>query len=132
MIDKKYREPYVKISPMIWRTSMPPLEAVSPPTRADVWNVSNAHCRVRYQLLAEAEPDLLCRVLNHFALQFLVPQQVNVLQQNDLLSIDVVLDGLSWHRAQVIAEKLRNLISVCSVDLQPADSSWAQPAQAVG
>lgn len=111
---------------------MPPLEAVSTPTRADVWNVSNAHCRAHYQLLAEAEPDLLCRVLNHFALQFLVPQQVNVLQQNDLLSIDVVLDGLSWHRAQVIAEKLRNLISVCSVDLQPADSSWTQSTQAVG
>lgn len=112
---------------------MPPLEAVSTtPTRADVWNVSNAHCRVHYQLLAEAEPDLLCRVLNHFALQFLVPQQVNVLQQDDLLSIDVVLDGLSWHRAQVIAEKLRNLISVCSVDLQSADSAWIQPAQAAG
>lgn len=112
---------------------MPPLEAVSTtPTRADVWNISNAHCRVRYQLLAEAEPDLLCRVLNHFALQFLIPQQVNMLQQDDLLSIDVVLDGLSWHRAQVIAEKLRNLISVCSVDLQPAESSWVQPAQAVG
>ncbi|VVO29269.1 hypothetical protein [Pseudomonas fluorescens] len=112
---------------------MPPLEAVSTtPTRADVWNVSNAHCRVHYQLLAEAEPDLLCRVLNHFALQFLVPQQVNVLQQGDLLSIDVVLDGLSWHRAQVIAEKLRNLISVCSVDLQSAESAWAQPAQATG
>ena len=111
---------------------MPPLEVVSPSTRADVWNVNNAHCRVRYQLFAEAEPDLLCRVLNHFALQFLVPQQVNVLQQDDLLSIDVVLDGLSWHRAQVIAEKLRNLISVCSVDLQPADSSWTQSTQAVG
>lgn len=112
---------------------MPPLEAVSTtPSRADVWNVSNAHCRVHYQLLAEAEPDLLCRVLNHFALQFLIPQQVNVLQQDDLLSIDVVLDGLSWHRAQVIAEKLRNLISVCSVDLQPAESAWAQPAQAAG
>lgn len=112
---------------------MPPLEAVSTtPTRADVWNVSNAHCRVHYQLLAEAEPDLLCRVLNHFALQFLIPQQVNVLQQDNLLSIDVVLDGLSWHRAQVIAEKLRNLISVCSVDLQPAESAWAQPAQATG
>ncbi|MCX7080639.1 MAG: hypothetical protein NTV76_15085, partial [Pseudomonas sp.] len=111
---------------------MPPLEAVSTtPTRADVWSVNNTHCRVHYQLLAEAEPDLLCRVLNHFALQFLIPQQVNVLQQDDLLSIDVVLDGLSWHRAQVIAEKLRNLISVCSVDLQPADASWAQqPAQA--
>ncbi|MCU1749710.1 hypothetical protein [Pseudomonas sp. 6D_7.1_Bac1] len=112
---------------------MPPLEAVrNTPTRADVWNVSNAHCRVHYQLLAEAEPDVLCRALNLFALQFLVPQQVNVLRRDDLLSIDIVMDGLSWHRAQVIAEKLRNLISVCSVELQAADSQWVQAAQATG
>ena len=44
---------------------MPHLEAVNTPcARADVWNVGNAHCRVHYQLLAEAEPDLLCRALN--------------------------------------------------------------------
>ncbi|RON08252.1 hypothetical protein BK659_16990 [Pseudomonas brassicacearum] len=112
---------------------MPPLEAVSnTPTRTDVWNISNAHCRVHYQLLAEAEPDVLCRTLNLFALQFLVPQHVNVLRQDDLLSIDIVMDALSWHRAQVIAEKLRNLISVCSVELQTADSQRVQPAQATG
>ncbi|UVM38551.1 hypothetical protein LOY28_28255 [Pseudomonas sp. B21-017] len=112
---------------------MPPLEAVNTaPARADVWNVSNTHCRVQYQLLAEAEPDLLCRALNLFALQFLTPQQVNVQRLDDLLSIDIVMDGLSWHRAQVIAEKLRNLISVCSVNLQTADSAWQEPAQAAG
>lgn len=112
---------------------MPHLEAVNTPcVRADAWNVSNAHCRVHYQLLAEAEPDLLCRALNLFALQFLTPEQVNVQRTDDLLSIDIVLEGLSWHRAQVIAEKLRNLISVCSVDLQRADSAWEAPAQATG
>lgn len=112
---------------------MPHLEAVNTShTRADVWNVSNAHCRVHYQLLAEAEPDLLCRALNLFALQFLTPQQVSVQRMDDLLSIDIVIDGLSWHRAQVIAEKLRNLISVCSVELQAADSAWNEPAQAAG
>lgn len=112
---------------------MPHLEAVNTsPTRADVWNFGNAHCRVRYQLLAEAEPDLLCRALNLFALQFLTPEQVHVQRQDDLLDIEVVIDGLSWHRAQVIAQKLRNLISVCSVDLQPADSAWVEPAQAAG
>ncbi|MHC8374417.1 hypothetical protein ACYZT2_27530 [Pseudomonas sp. MDT1-85] len=112
---------------------MPHLEAVNtPPARADVWNVSNAHCRVHYQLLAEAEPDLLCRALNLFALQFLTPQQVNVQRMDDLLSIDIVMDGLSWHRAQVIAEKLRNLISVCSVNLQAADCAWGEPVQAAG
>ncbi|MBK5353544.1 hypothetical protein JFU37_13630 [Pseudomonas sp. TH41] len=112
---------------------MPHLEAVNtPPTRADVWNVSNAHCRAYYQVLAEAEPDLLCRALNLFALQCLTPQQVNVQRMEDLMSIDIVMDGLSWHRAQLIADKLRNLISVCSVAVQPADAAWDEPAQAAG
>ncbi|WP_025112015.1 hypothetical protein [Pseudomonas sp. H1h] len=112
---------------------MPHLEAVnSTPTRADVWNVSNAHCLAQYQILAEAEPDLLVRVLNLFALQFLTPVQVNAERLDDLLSIDMTIDGLSWHRAEVIAEKLRNLISVCSVNLQNADAAWNTPAQAAG
>jgi len=83
-------------------------------------------------LLAEAEPDLLCRALNLFALQFLTPQQVNVQRDDDVLAIDIVIDGLSWHRAEVIAEKLRNLISVCSVALQSADVAWADAIQAAG
>ncbi|MFK9084866.1 hypothetical protein D3C76_1291150 [compost metagenome] len=112
---------------------MPYLEAVNTsPTRFDAWNAGNAHCRVHYQLLAEAEPDLLCRALNLFALQFLTPEQVQVQRQEDLLAIDIVIDGLSWHRAQVIAEKLRNLISVCSVELQSVDSAWVEAAQAAG
>ena len=112
---------------------MPYLEAVNtPPARADVWNVGNTHCRVRYQMLAEAEPDLLCRALNLFALQLLTPVQVNAQRQDDWLTIEIVIDGLSWHRAQVIAEKLRNLISVCSVELQEADAPWTEAVQAAG
>jgi hypothetical protein len=72
------------------------------------------------------------RVLNLFALQFLTPEQVNVQRQDDLLSIDLLMSGLSWHRAQVIAEKLRNLISVCAVDLHNADAAWQAPTQAAG
>ncbi|MCU0116932.1 hypothetical protein N8H74_01605 [Pseudomonas sp. B2M1-30] len=112
---------------------MPHLEAVNTPSpRADVWNVSNAHCRAQYRILAEAEPDLLVRVLNLFALQFLTPEQVSVQRLDDLLSVDMIIDGLSWHRAQVIGEKLRNLISVCSVDLQNADTAWVASAQVAG
>ncbi|PCR98321.1 hypothetical protein CP336_01495 [Pseudomonas fluorescens] len=112
---------------------MPHLEAVNTPApRADVWNASNAHCHAQYQILAEAEPDLLVRVLNLFALQFLTPEQVNVQRLDDLLSIDIVMSGLSWHRAQVIAEKLRNLISVCSVNLQNPETAWDAPTQAAG
>ena len=112
---------------------MPYLDTVNTsPARADVWSVANAHYRVRYQMLAEAEPDLLCRALNLFALQLLTPVQVNAQRQDDWLTIEIVIDGLSWHRAQVIAEKLRNLISVCSVELQEADSAWAEAVQAAG
>jgi hypothetical protein len=112
---------------------MPHLEAVNTsPIRTDVWHAGNAHCRVHYQLLAEAEPDLLCRALNLFALQFLTPQQVSAQRMDDLMSIDIVMDGLSWHRAEVIAEKLRNLINVCSVELQAADSLREAPVQAAG
>ncbi|MCX4220093.1 MULTISPECIES: hypothetical protein [Pseudomonas] len=112
---------------------MPHLEAVNTPApRADVWNASNPHCLAQYRILAEAEPDVLVRVLNLFGLQFLTPEQVNVQRMDDLLSIDIVMGGLSWHRAQVIAEKLRNLISVCSVNLQNPDAAWDAPAQATG
>ncbi|WP_413793125.1 MULTISPECIES: hypothetical protein [unclassified Pseudomonas] len=112
---------------------MPPLEAVAiAPTRADVWHATNAHCRVHYQMQAEAEPDLLCRALNLFALQGLTPRHLRVERLDDLLSLDIVMDGVSWHRAQVIAEKLRNLIGMCSVDLQGADIARVEPVQGAG
>lgn len=106
------------------------VEATSPATRIDTWAVSNAHCQAHYQIVAEAEPDVLCRVLNYFALQLLVPRQVNLQREDDLLNIDIVMDGLSWHRAQVIGEKLRNLISVCSLELRPTESARPQAVQA--
>jgi hypothetical protein len=97
---------------------MPPLEAVhNMPLRPDAWAANNAHCRAHYQLLADAEPDLLCRVLNLFAMQYLIPQKVSVLQQDGQLMIEAEVGELTWHRAQVIGEKMRNLISVYSVEL---------------
>ena len=106
------------------------VETSHPVTRVDAWAVNSAHCQARYQIVAEAEPDVLCRVLNFFALQLLTPQQVNVSREEDLLNIEVVIDGLSWHRAQVIGEKIRNLISVCSLQLWPADC--ARPEAVLG
>ena len=106
------------------------LDSPVTPLRSDVWAANAAHSSVRYSLQVEAEPDSLCRVLNLFALQFLTPHQVQMRQQDDLLNLEIGVAGLSWHRAQVIAEKLRNLVSVCSVELQSADSAWGDTAQA--
>ncbi|AMN77820.1 MULTISPECIES: hypothetical protein [Pseudomonas] len=100
-------------------------------TRVDAWAVSNAHCQAHYRIVTEAEPDVLCRVLNYFALQFLTPRQVTVNRKDDVLNIDIVMDGLSWHRAQVVGEKIRNLISVCTLDMWSADSMGPQAVVAV-
>ena len=106
------------------------VETVHSVTRADVWAVDNLHCEAHYLIVAEAEPDVLCRLLNYFALQFLTPKQVIVNRQDDLLHIDIVTDGLSWHRAQVIGEKFRNLINVCSLELWPAGCARPQAVAA--
>lgn len=99
---------------------MPHFEpASSAPLRHDAWSVGNAHCLSRYQIIAEAEADVICRLLNLFAMQYLIPQQVGVLQQDGMLMVNVEVGGLTWHRAQVIGEKMRNLVSVCSVELEP-------------
>lgn len=98
------------------------IEAAPSLTRVDAWAPNSAHCRAHYQIVAEAEPDVLCRVLNYYALQFLTPAQVTVSREKELLNIEIVLDGLSWHRAQVIGEKIRNLISVCSLDVWAIDA----------
>ena len=100
-------------------------------TRVDAWAVNSAHCQAHYRIVAEAEPDVLCRVLNYFALQCLTPRQVTVNREDDLLNINILMDGLSWHRAQVIGEKIRNLISVCSLDVWSADSAGPQAVMAV-
>ncbi|WP_339470968.1 hypothetical protein [Pseudomonas sp. EL_65y_Pfl1_R83] len=102
------------------------VETTHPVTRTDAWSTNNAHCQAHYQIVAEAEPDALCRVLNYFAMQFLTPRYVTVNREDDVLNIGIVMDGLSWHRAQVIGEKIRNLINVCELDVWSADSTGLQ------
>ncbi|WP_024676780.1 hypothetical protein [Pseudomonas syringae] len=102
---------------------MPNLEAVTAASqRPDNWSSSNALCCARYQIVAEAEPALLCQVLNLLAMQYLIPHQLTVVQQESTLIIDLHVARLSWHRAQVIGEKMRNLIDVCSVEVEQIDA----------
>lgn len=100
---------------------MTPFETAS---RPDAWSASNAHCSVRFQLAAHAEPDVLCRVLNLLAMQYLIPQQLTVTRQAERLHLDLQVGELTWHRAEVIGNRMRNLVDVEWVELhdirQPA------------
>lgn len=105
---------------------MPMLEAVpASPRRPDAWSAAQSPCAVRYRIQAAAEPALLCQVLNLFAMQYLVPSQISMLREDDELRIEVDVDGLSAHRAEVIGEKMRNLIDVDSVVVQALDHALA-------
>lgn len=39
-------------------------------------------------------------------------------QLDDVLNVEIEIAGLSWHRAELIAQKMRNLICVDEVRLQ--------------
>lgn len=103
---------------------MSAFELLTPP-RPDVWAAGNLTTTVHFSLSAEIEADVLCRVLNLFAMQYLIPCQLSAVQMADSLQIQVQVGELTWHRAQVIAEKMRNLISVFDVQITDAQ----HPAQ---
>ncbi|NBA97220.1 hypothetical protein GUY40_20100 [Pseudomonas sp. R5(2019)] len=97
------------------------MPASAAPLRSDVWNVANPHARVCLNVVIDAEPGSLCRLLNLFAMQYLTPEEVHSSRQDDTLHVQMELDGLTWHRAEVIAQKMRNLVDVHSVELELAE-----------
>ncbi|WP_298190174.1 hypothetical protein [uncultured Pseudomonas sp.] len=98
------------------------------PSRADVWAANAARTHVQYRILAEAEPDTLCRLFSYFAQQLMTPQQVNVQQSQEQFLIEVQQADISWHRAEVIAQKMRSLVSVFAVELEPCSQAGISPA----
>ncbi|MEE9098858.1 MULTISPECIES: hypothetical protein [Pseudomonas] len=72
---------------------------------------------VRYLIRAEIDADILCRLLNQFALQGHVPMEVEASRREDWLDIALRVNTLPRYRAEVIAQRMRGMVSVCSVDL---------------
>ncbi|WP_259755076.1 hypothetical protein [Pseudomonas sp. GCEP-101] len=71
----------------------------------------------RYLIRAEVDADILCRLLNQFALQGHVPAEVEASRREDWLDIALRVNTLPRYRAEVIAQRMRGMVSVCSVDL---------------
>lgn len=84
------------------------LERLAPPEAA---------VDARYLIRTEVDADILCRLLNQFALQGQVAAEVSALRQEDYLRVMLRLDTLPRHRAEVIAQRMRSMVAVCSVDL---------------
>jgi len=103
------------------------MTSFEPRVRADSWSATNPNCSARFQMEADAVPDVLSRILNFLAMQYLVPDHLAVIRRGDLLCIELQVGELSWHRAEVICNKMRNLVDVAWVQLSDA----RQPAEMV-
>jgi hypothetical protein len=72
------------------------------------------------------EPATLARVIELFALRSLLPQSVVCVAHDDEVSITVTMAGLGQDAAEVLAERLRQIVIVGSVGLERS----AQPTAA--
>lgn len=103
----------------------------TPSNRRDPWQDRPEHC-IEYHLRTDAEADVLCRLLGLFAQLQLLPHALQVQRQNDDLHVHLQLQGLSPHRAGVLAEKLKGLVCVWQVDWRHLDHSLAADAARTG
>lgn len=88
--------------------------------RPNVWETSCADTETLsiFHIEGMADPDLLCRVLNLFAVQSFTPERVRADREDHKIRLLLTFPGLSQHRASVIAEKLRSLVTVLAVRLE--------------
>ncbi|HCF2343818.1 hypothetical protein ABZQ16_17545 [Pseudomonas paraeruginosa] len=88
--------------------------------RPNVWESSCADGETLsiFHVEGMADPELLCRVLNLFAVQSFTPERVRADREEHKIRLTLAYQGLSQHRASVIAEKLRSLVTVLGVRLE--------------
>jgi hypothetical protein len=98
----------------------PSLHEVPPLQRDDPWAASQIARTVEFAIRADAEADSLCRLLGFFAQLSLVPQRVEVTRGDEGLQLTLRQDGITAHRAEVVAQKMRSLVCVAEVDWRPA------------
>ena len=68
-------------------------------------------------MVGEAGPDLLNRVVGLVAQLGLVPVDLRMHRLGDMVTLAIVQDGIDPHRAAIVAEKIRALVSVSAVEL---------------
>lgn len=80
--------------------------------------IDTAALSASFDVRADLDPNVACRVLGHFAQLGLIPSRVRICQLADELHLRVTQPHLGEHAAEVVAEKLRSLVLVRAVRLE--------------
>lgn len=79
----------------------------------------NDNCTAaRYVISADIEPSVLPRILENFALRNLTPRHLTAHQDEDELTIEVTVGGLSRTEQTHLELRLQNILPVRSVCLE--------------
>ncbi|MGN6820624.1 MAG: hypothetical protein ACTHJR_18355 [Sphingomonas sp.] len=81
----------------------------APPTRAAVFVVTSDRC-----------PHVLCRLLGLFAQQDRMVERVEAIDTRRTLRVRVQVADIDRQRAAIVAEKMRQLVMVRTVELRSA------------
>lgn len=82
----------------------------------------------RFRIDAEPDPQTLPRIAGYFAQLSLVPSQMTMRVDDDRMGIEIVLNGIDRHRAEIVAAKLGETFLVASVTLdQPRRRTRSAP-----
>ena len=71
-----------------------------------------------FTVRANACPHVVNRLLNFFAQQDMIPAAIRSVRRGDEITLFVRQREIAEHRAEVIAEKMRGLVMVGSVELE--------------
>ncbi len=70
-------------------------------------------CRsVRFELLADAEPGLLCRVLIPFARRNLVPDRMRVRREGLSMLVEIGMDAMPSEMLHLVEGNLRQIVGM--------------------
>lgn len=84
-----------------------------------------------YSVRAGVCPQVVSRMIDYFALRNLVPASVRVRRWDDVLTILIEQPDIPEREAEIIAEKMRSLVTVTSVSLEcRISAACAMPAAA--
>lgn len=91
----------------------------TPVERPDGWTRRPADMarQAHFAIRAENDADVLCKLLNLFALQGWLPAEVHAVQAGEWLQVDLRVTGMPEQRGEVMAERMRSLVSVATVEL---------------